>query len=91
MFLSRTFSTAARRHGPSLRWITSSQLTVERTTDPSRFENRPPKEELQFGTTMSDHMLTVEWTKEGGWEAPKIIPYQDLRISPASSCLHYGA
>jgi hypothetical protein len=39
---------------------------------------------------MSDHMLTVEWTKEGGWAAPKIIPYQNLSISPAASCLHYG-
>lgn len=40
---------------------------------------------------MSDHMLTIEWTKEGNWGKPKIIPYQDLKISPAASCLHYGA
>jgi branched-chain amino acid aminotransferase len=74
----------------ALRCISSSQLTIERTTDSSRFDNRPAKEELQFGATMSDHMLTVEWTTEGGWASPKIIPYQDLRISPAASCLHYG-
>jgi hypothetical protein len=40
---------------------------------------------------MSDHMLTIEWTTEGKWGKPKIIPYQDLKISPAASCLHYGA
>lgn len=74
----------------SFRTISSSQLTIERTTDSSRFDNRPSKEDLQFGLTMSDHMLTVEWTKDSGWGSPKIIPYQDLRIAPAASCLHYG-
>jgi hypothetical protein len=41
--------------------------------------------------TFSDHMLTIEWTTEGKWGKPKIVPYQDLKISPAASCLHYGA
>ena len=87
-FVSNLSSCCLRRS--AFRSISSSQLTIERTKDSTRFDNRPAKEELQFGTTMSDHMLTVEWTKEGGWASPKIIPYQDLRISPAASCLHYG-
>jgi hypothetical protein len=41
--------------------------------------------------TLSDHMLTIEWTKEAKWGKPKIVPYQDLKISPAASSLHYGA
>lgn len=72
------------------RLISSSQLTVEKTSDKSRFEKRPKKEDLVFGTTMSDHMLTVEWDLKNGWSAPKIIPYQNLSISPAASSLHYG-
>ena len=56
----------------------------------SRIENRPAKEDLAFGTTISDHMLMVEWEKEGGWKTPRIVPYQDLKISPAASSLHYG-
>ncbi len=39
---------------------------------------------------MSDHMLTIEWNKVEGWASPKIVPYQNLSISPAASCLHYG-
>eukprot|EP00594_Rhizosolenia_setigera_P005145 CAMPEP_0178950466 /NCGR_PEP_ID=MMETSP0789-20121207/6667_1 /TAXON_ID=3005 /ORGANISM="Rhizosolenia setigera, Strain CCMP 1694" /LENGTH=338 /DNA_ID=CAMNT_0020631193 /DNA_START=255 /DNA_END=1271 /DNA_ORIENTATION=- len=39
---------------------------------------------------MSDHMLTMEWDVDKKWSAAKIVPYQDLKISPAASVLHYG-
>jgi branched-chain amino acid aminotransferase len=83
------------RHNNNLRnhktrAITYSQLTVEKTTDTTQFEHRPKKEDLVFGTTISDHMLMVEWEKEKGWGAPRIVPYQNLSISPAASSLHYG-
>ena len=35
-------------------------------------------------------MLTVEWETKNGWGAPRIIPYQDLKIDPAATSLHYG-
>lgn len=72
------------------RWISFSQLTIEKVSNPSRFENRPKKEDLLFGTTLSDHMLMVKWEKSNGWEAPKIVPYQNLSLSPAATSLHYG-
>jgi branched-chain amino acid aminotransferase len=72
------------------RYICSSQLTAELKKDKTAWENRPKKEDLVFGTTLSDHMLMVEWTEESGWAPPKIVPYQDLKISPAASSLHYG-
>lgn len=72
------------------RWISSSQLTVELTKDTSRFDRRPAKEDLVFGTTMSDHMLMIEWESKNGWGAPKIVPYQNLSLSPAATSLHYG-
>jgi branched-chain amino acid aminotransferase len=74
----------------SARAISSSHLTIEKKSDRSNWENRPKKEDLQFGTTLSDHMLKIEWNKENGWGTPRIVPYQDLQISPAASCLHYG-
>lgn len=74
----------------SRRSISSSKLTIEKTNDTSRFENRPKKEDLQFGHTISDHMLMIEWDQENKWNAPKIVPYQDLKISPAASCINYG-
>jgi hypothetical protein len=72
------------------RSISSSQLTIEKVQDTVRFDKRPKKENLQFGITLSDHMLMVEWDKTDGWHAPAIVPYQDLKISPAASSLHYG-
>ncbi|OMJ13915.1 Branched-chain-amino-acid aminotransferase [Smittium culicis] len=35
-------------------------------------------------------MLEAKWTREGGWEAPKIVPFHDLTLHPASSVLHYA-
>ncbi|KPM34849.1 hypothetical protein AK830_g11718 [Neonectria ditissima] len=37
-----------------------------------------------------DHMVTVRWTAESGWEAPELKPFGDMAISPAASCLHYA-
>lgn len=72
------------------RWISASQLTVDKRVNDKRFDSCPAKEDLVFGTTLSDHMLMVEWDTKTEWGPPKIVPYQDLSISPAASCLHYG-
>lgn len=37
-----------------------------------------------------DHMLSVEWTKEDGWHAPCILPYQNLSLDPATCVFHYA-
>jgi branched-chain amino acid aminotransferase len=44
---------------------------------------------LEFGATYSDHMLVVDY-KDNQWQTPKIIPFQNLSMSPATSVLHYG-
>ncbi|GAX14960.1 branched-chain amino acid aminotransferase [Fistulifera solaris] len=87
--ISSTFRTVARGSTTTRRSICSSHLTIERTTDTTRFEQRPPKEHLQFGTTLSDHMLMIEWHQQQ-WSAPRIVPYQNLQLSPAASSLQYG-
>lgn len=90
----RPSAAAAQRHASSLlqqrRWISSAQLQIEKSTDDARFNSRPAKEDLVFGTTLSDHMLMTEWDTKNKWGAPKIVPYRNLSISPAASCLHYG-
>jgi branched-chain amino acid aminotransferase len=35
-------------------------------------------------------MLEVEWDMEQGWGAPRIIPFQNISMHPASTCLHYA-
>jgi len=50
----------------------------------------PRPEELVFGQTKTDHMLTVEFDPAaGGWGAPHIRPYAPLELDPMSSCFHY--
>ena len=73
-----------------MRTISATGLTIEKVTDDARFNSRPAKEDLEFGTTLSDHMLTVDWDIKNNWSPPRIVPYQNLSISPAASCLHYG-
>lgn len=69
--------------------INAANLTIQRTTA-SKLADLPPKEELGFGNYMSDHMLMIEWDKDNQWHDPKIVPYGNLSLSPAASCLHYG-
>ncbi|KAM7371562.1 hypothetical protein PAMP_008786 [Pampus punctatissimus] len=51
---------------------------------------KPDPSTLLFGKQFSDHMLTINWSEKGGWEAPRIIPFQNLSLHPASSALHYS-
>jgi len=67
--------------------IESSKLTIELTKN---FKFKPPKEELKFGKTTSDHILEVDWEKKSGWSAPRIRPYTPFQIDPAASVFHYG-
>lgn len=54
-------------------------------------KEKPGKGELvPFGKTFSDHMLTIDWTRQNGWEKPQIIPYGPVKMSLAATVLHYG-
>jgi branched-chain amino acid aminotransferase len=35
-------------------------------------------------------MLSVEWTASDGWFAPRILPYQNLSLDPATCVFHYA-
>lgn len=35
-------------------------------------------------------MLSIEWTASKGWLPPRITPYQNLSLDPASCVYHYG-
>ncbi|KAL2000151.1 hypothetical protein VTN02DRAFT_3490 [Thermoascus thermophilus] len=67
--------------------IDASKLTVTKTTTPK--EPLPPQE-LVFGKTFTDHMLAIEWTASDGWLAPRITPYQNLSLDPATCVFHYA-
>jgi branched-chain amino acid aminotransferase len=42
-----------------------------------------------FGITPTDHMFLAEY-KNGEWSNSRIVPFEDLSISPIAQCLHYG-
>ncbi len=44
---------------------------------------------LEFGKHISDHMFVVDFDK-GHWGSPSIVPFGDLKFSPAMLSLHYG-
>ncbi len=44
---------------------------------------------LEFGKIISDHMVVCDY-KNGAWSTPTIVPFGDLRLSPAMLSLHYG-
>jgi branched-chain amino acid aminotransferase len=61
----------------------SIQLTKNSRLPQVNWENLP------FGRLFSDHMFCMDFN-DGSWSDPKIIPYGDIKLSPASSALHYG-
>ncbi|WQF86138.1 Putative aminotransferase class IV, branched-chain amino acid aminotransferase II [Colletotrichum destructivum] len=67
--------------------LDASKLTIEKTKNPGTLGNPA---ELVFGRKFTDHMLTIEWNQEQGWLDPKIVPYQNLSLDPATCVFHYA-
>lgn len=44
---------------------------------------------LEFGKYISDHMLLADWAN-GKWSEPVIVPFGELKMTPAILALHYG-
>jgi branched-chain amino acid aminotransferase len=72
---------------PRLSKIDASTLTITKTTTPKSIL---PHNELVFGRNFTDHMLLLEWTAADGWLDPRITPYQNLSLDPATCVLHYA-
>ncbi|KAK1767636.1 putative branched-chain-amino-acid aminotransferase [Phialemonium atrogriseum] len=70
-----------------LRDIDPLKLHVTQTTKPGALQK---PEDLVFGKTFTDHMISIEWNATEGWLAPRIIPYQNLSLDPASCVFHYA-
>ena len=44
---------------------------------------------IGFGKVFSDHMFLTDWDGQE-WTNPRIVPYANLSLSPATSAIHYG-
>lgn len=93
----KCFPSQTRRHqstlqapdalDPKLTAIDVSALEISNSITPKTIT---PNEELVFGRTFTDHMLSLEWTASEGWLAPHITPYRNLSLDPATCVLHYA-
>ena len=54
-------------------------------------KDRPKRsEELGFGKLFTDHMLVMDYTKDGGWGDARILPYGPFEMDPGCCVLHYA-
>ena len=43
-----------------------------------------------FGSTFTDHMVSIDWSEDKGWHDAKVQPYGPIALDPAASVLHYA-
>lgn len=65
----------------------TSTIAVERTRK-SRIQE-VDFTNLEFGKYISDHMFLAEFD-HGKWNNPRVVPFGDISMSPASLSIHYG-
>jgi branched-chain amino acid aminotransferase len=68
--------------------ITTGQKIATQLTERSRLPGTD-LDNIKFGRVFSDHMFVMDHT-DGKWQAPKIVPFADMRMSPAALVLHYS-
>ena len=52
---------------------------------------KPKKgEKLSFGHIFTDHMFVMNYTEGKGWHDARIVPFQNISLSPAAMVYHYG-
>ena len=65
----------------------TDSISIQRTSH-SRLSETDFKN-LEFGKYISDHMLLSDWSA-GKWSDPLIVPFGELKMTPAILALHYG-
>lgn len=63
------------------------EIRVEKATT---LKAKPDVSKIGFGTHFTDHMFVMDYEEGKGWHDPRIVPYQDIMVSPANTTLHYG-
>ena len=61
--------------------ITRATVLKEKPTDESK---------LGFGKIFTDHMFLMDYEEGRGWHDPRIVPYGNFSLDPATTVFHYG-
>lgn len=48
-------------------------------------KEKPDVSKIAFGTHFTDYMFQMDYDDQKGWHDPRIIPYQNLSLSPANT------
>ena len=63
-------------------------IKIQRTETP---KEKPAKgQKLGFGKIFTDHMFVMNYTEGKGWHDARIVPFQNISLSPAAMVYHYG-
>ena len=57
---------------------------------PAEKKVKPDQNKLGFGNYFTDHMFIMNYTEGQGWYDPRIVPFQDIALSPAAMVFHYA-
>ena len=63
-------------------------IKITKTTSPK--EKPAADQPLGFGKIFTDHMFIMDYTEGKGWHDPRIVPFQNISLSPAAMVYHYG-
>ena len=63
-----------------------NDIKIIKTTSPK--QKPAVGAELGFGKLFTDHMFLMDYND--GWRDPRIVPYANLSLDPASMVFHYG-
>ena len=63
-------------------------IKITRTETP---KEKPAKgQKLGFGKIFTDHMFIMNYTEGQGWHDARVVPFQNISLSPAAMVYHYG-
>ena len=63
-------------------------IKIQRTETPKAKPVAGQK--LGFGKIFTDHMFVMNYTEGQGWHDARVVPFQNISLSPAAMVYHYG-
>lgn len=74
----------------SVIYLQYADLSV-RLAGPDQLNPKPDVNKLSFGKYFTDHMLKIHYYEGmNGWQAPEIMPFENIVLHPAAKVLHYA-
>ncbi len=63
-------------------------IKITKTTNPKPIPEKGAK--LGFGSVFTDHMFVMNYDEGMGWHDARVVPYENISLSPAAMVFHYG-